>query len=604
MTHRVRDALRPAERMHPIVRLNYTVRWTTYPLFGLLLGSQLYYSGGLNATAATFILLYLGLWPRLAYEIARRSRNTKAAELRNLSIDSFIIGMWLPFLHFSFWPSAVIVYAVHSGNLSIGGLRFAAFNLLLLPLGTFAMLPVAGLHFHPDSSLATTVGAMIVLFIYFTVFGLHSHVQSKRVVHGMKQIGDQKAELEASQRRLEAQTRELVTANAVAELAQQTAEQANRAKSRFLANMSHELRTPLNAIIGYSEMLMEEAEDQGAKGITPDLEKIRGAGKHLLGLINEVLDLSKIEAGKMELDLEEFEVGPLLEEVAATVRPMVTQNNNTLELSADPGLGGMRADATKLRQILLNLLGNAAKFTDGGRIVLAARRDEVDGGRLVFAVRDSGIGMTPEQVQRLFQPFTQADASTTRKYGGTGLGLTISRRFSQLMGGDITVESEPGAGTTFTVALPALVQEAAPKPVTGELVIADLKRYIAEQRNGAAATVLVIDDDPDARDLLERLLTKEGHKVVQAGGGEEGIALAKELHPNLITLDVLMPQQDGWSVLGALRSEPALADTPVIVLSVVDHAAAGRALGAAAHMRKPVDRDLFIGEVRRLIRKA
>jgi CheY-like chemotaxis protein len=304
----------------------------------------------------------------------------------------------------------------------------------------------------------------------------------------------------------------------------------------------------------------------------------------------------------MELDLEEFEVRPLLEEVASTVRPMVSQNRNTLELEVAPGLGDMRADATKLRQILLNLLGNAAKFTDGGRIVLAARRE--GGGRLVFSVRDSGIGMTPEQVQRLFQPFTQADASTTRKYGGTGLGLTISRRFSQLMGGDITVESTPGAGTTFTVALPAHVAEVAPRPVTGEMAIADLKRFIAEQRNGAAATVLVIDDDADARDLLERLLTKEGHRVVQAGGGEEGITLARELRPDLITLDVLMPQQDGWSVLGAIRAEPALSQIPVIVLSVVDHAAAGRALGAAAHMRKPVDRDAFIGEVRRLLQKA
>ena len=186
MTHRVRDALRPAERVHPIVRLNYTVRWTTYPLFGLLLGSQLYYSGGLNGTTATFIFLYLGLWPRLAYEIARRSRNTKAAELRNLSIDSVIIGAWLPFLHFAFWPSAAVVFAVHSGNLSIGGLRFAAFNLLLVPLGAIAMIPIAGLHFNPDSGVVPTVGSIIVLFIYISVYGLHSHVQSKRVVHGMK----------------------------------------------------------------------------------------------------------------------------------------------------------------------------------------------------------------------------------------------------------------------------------------------------------------------------------------------------------------------------------------------------------------------------------
>ncbi|MDQ2669767.1 MAG: ATP-binding protein [Gemmatimonadota bacterium] len=600
---RLRDAMRISARVHPVVRLAYTVRASTYPLFGILLCMQLYSSGRLGPMTLAAVLLYLGVWPRVAYEVARRSRNTKQAELINLSIDSFIIGAWLPFLNFAFWPSVVIVLGVHAGNLSIGGLRFALFNLLLVPLGVVSALPIAGLRFEPISGMLPTLGSIAVLFVYISVYGLHSHIQSKRVVHAMKQISQQKADLEASQARLEAQTSELVRANTAAAQAQQTAEQANRAKSRFLANMSHELRTPLNAIIGYSEMLMEEAADLGASGITPDLEKIRGAGKHLLGLINEVLDLSKIEAGKMELELDDFAVAPLVEEVAATVRPIIAQNRNALDLALAPDLGTMRGDATKLRQILLNLLGNAAKFTEDGRIVLGVRREQGEQVRLVFSVKDSGIGMSADQIGRLFQPFTQADASTTRKYGGTGLGLTISRRFSQLMGGDITVESRPGEGTTFTVVLPEVVKEAAPKPVTGDLVIADLKRYLAEQRNGAS-TVLVIDDDADARELLERLLTKDGHRVVQAGGGEEGLALARELRPNLITLDVLMPQQDGWSVLSALRAEPELADIPVLVLSVVDHAAAGKALGAAAHMRKPVDRDAFVGEVRRLLKKA
>ena len=238
--------------------------------------------------------------------------------------------------------------------------------------------------------------------------------------------------------------------------ARDEAEEASRAKSTFLANMRHELRTPLNAIIGYSEILLEEAEDLGQDGLKPDVEKIRGAGRHLLGLINDILDLSKIEAGKMDLFVEEFDVAAVLAEVRATIEPLVTRNGNTLELRLGQGLGGMRSDQVKVRQILFNLLGNAAKFIKAGRITLEARRLAGEGGdRLEFRVADSGIGMTPEQVARLFQPFSQADASTTRHYGGTGLGLAITRHFCRMLGGEVAVESEPGRGSTFTVILPA-----------------------------------------------------------------------------------------------------------------------------------------------------
>jgi signal transduction histidine kinase len=286
------------------------------------------------------------------------------------------------------------------------------------------------------------------------------------------------ATAERAKLEIEAKNRQLEESRTTAEEARQVADEANRTKSQFLANMSHELRTPMNAIIGYSEMLQEEAQDLGDTGYIPDLQKIHGAGKHLLGLINDILDLSKVEAGKMTLFLEEFDVAKLVNEVAATVQPLVAKNANTLQVDCPPEIGTMRADMTKLRQALFNLLSNASKFTERGTIALhVARHSNVgtagngstrgehstleDQPTLNFRVSDTGIGMTPEQMSKLFEVFSQADASTTRKYGGTGLGLAISRKFCQLMGGDITVESEPGKGTTFTITLPVEVQEAA-----------------------------------------------------------------------------------------------------------------------------------------------
>jgi GAF domain-containing protein/CheY-like chemotaxis protein len=353
-------------------------------------------------------------------------------------------------------------------------------------------------------------------------------------------------------------------------------ELADRHKSEFLANMSHELRTPLNAIIGYSEMLQEDAVDLGAEQFTDDLGKINAAGKHLLELINAVLDLSKIEAGKMELYLETFEVAGLVKDIGAVIQPLAGKNGNRLEVQYPADVGTMHADVTKVRQALLNLLGNACKFTERGTITLAVAREPVDGREwLSFAVRDTGIGMTPTQLARLFEAFSQADAATTRKYGGTGLGLALSRRLCRMMGGDVTVESEAGRGSTFTVRLPAHVTPA------------------------SHGTVLVIDDEAAVRDLMQRFLVKEGFRVATAAGGDEGLRRARELHPDAITLDVMMPGMDGWAVLAALKADPAVADIPVIMLTIVDDRNLGYALGAAEYLTKPVDRERLVAVLKK-----
>jgi PAS domain S-box-containing protein len=375
-------------------------------------------------------------------------------------------------------------------------------------------------------------------------------------------------------------------------VAKEAAEQANAAKSSFLANMSHELRTPLNAILGYSEMLREEAEDLGQEDFVPDLKKIHSAGKHLLGLINDVLDLSKIEAGKMELYLEPVEVRQLVDDVASTVQPMVEKNQNRLEVLCPPEVRNSTTDVTKLRQVLLNLLSNASKFTQSGTITFAvARRTREERDWLEFSVRDSGIGMTEEQMSKLFQAFSQADASTTRKYGGTGLGLAISRKFCQMMGGDITVESEAGKGSTFFVHLPSQVVD--PKKVT-LAVEEELGAVIAE-----GSAVLVIDDDPSVRDVVKRSLNKEGVSVMTAASGEEGLELARKHRPDVITLDVQMPGMDGWEVLKTLKSDPELRQIAVIMMTNIDEKTTGYSLGAAEYMKKPVDRDYLVAVLKK-----
>ncbi len=380
--------------------------------------------------------------------------------------------------------------------------------------------------------------------------------------------------------------------------AKELAEAANESKSQFLANMSHELRTPLNAVIMYSELLAEEAEDHNVPSFIPDLKRIRFAGKHLLELVNGVLDLSKVEAGKMEVFAEKFSVSKMIEEVIATVEPLVEKNRNKIYLEIHDGVDEIQGDVTKLRQVLYNLLANASKFTEDGKITVRVGQD-VDQHQLIIDVQDTGIGMTEAQVERLFQPFMQADASTTRKYGGTGLGLAIIKRFTDLMHGNVSVASVEGEGTTFTVTLPTELDstQRAASPLADVTPTAD----IAVIGNVGASVVLVIDDDPAVRDILTRVLINEGIRPITAMDGEDGLNKAREHRPDLIILDVNMPKVDGWSVLSTLKADDELSNIPVVMQSVQDDRDLGFMLGASEYLVKPVNRDRLLAMLQKYV---
>jgi len=441
-------------KTHPIVRLDYPIRVAAHLLvLGMLVSSYLAHP------PPTWIwvlsIAHLTFWPHVGYQIARRSKDSKRAELANLLIDCLASGVYMAAIGFGLWPSLMLFLGLHSANLSVGGLGHSIRGLGCFVAGIVAGGLSTGFWFEPNSALATTALGVVAIIVFTSVFGYSSHLEAKRAQRAKHEAHEQSLRVEQQRQALQA-TYELAEAErAAAERAREEAEAANRAKSAFLANMSHELRTPLNAIIGYSEMLEEEAEGESAAATIDDLRKIQGAGKHLLGLINDVLDLAKIEAGKVELVVDRFEAARLIEEVAATAKPVVSRQGNRLDVRLGEDLGSVTGDSVRLRQVLLNLLSNAGKFTTQGVVTVDARRERGDGGdRIVIDVSDTGIGITPEQLGKLFRPFTQADSTTTRKYGGTGLGLAISRRLCELMGGTITAASEIGKGTTFTVWLP------------------------------------------------------------------------------------------------------------------------------------------------------
>lgn len=386
--------------------------------------------------------------------------------------------------------------------------------------------------------------------------------------------------------------RELELADLVArlEIARDQATEANRTKSAFLANMSHELRTPLNAIIGYSEIVKEEAAEKGLTSFLPDLERIEGAGRHLLSVINDILDLSKIEAGKMDVYLEDIDLAALIAEVQSFARPLAAKNNNRLEVICPPDIGRMRSDLTKVKQCLLNLLSNGSKFTNNGRLTFEITRLLTPaGGAVRFRISDTGIGMTQAQMAKLFRAFTQADTATTKRFGGTGLGLAITKHFCTVLGGDISVESEPEKGSTFVITLPNRT----------ETIVTPARLPRVSNPPQGAASVLVVDDDPAVLDLLGIMLGKEGYRVIFAESGEEALAHARAEHPQVITLDIMMPHMDGWAVLVALKADPELRDIPVVVVTILKDRGMALTLGAADFMTKPVDRAGLAAMLRR-----
>jgi CheY-like chemotaxis protein len=369
--------------------------------------------------------------------------------------------------------------------------------------------------------------------------------------------------------------------------------------------MSHELRTPMNAILGYAEMLAEDAEEAGNDDQLADIKEIMDSGEHLLSLLNDVLDISKVEAGRMDLYLETFDLAQMMNEVASTTRALIDKNKNTMEVSITDDLGDMHADVTKVRQILFNLMSNAAKFTSDGKITLFGERRTGENGDIIrLGVSDDGIGIPEDKLDHIFEEFSQADDTTTKNFGGTGLGLALVRKFCQMMGGEIWVESTVSEGSSFIFELPAVVIDLEAEEGEGVKTQKDISVSTADNINiSNGGTILVIDDDRSARDLIKRSLESEGHNVTVAEDGDEGIALARSIKPSLITLDIMMPGRDGWSVLQELKDDPELSGIPVIMVSMIDDKKMGRALGAIDHMTKPVDRNKLKALVKRYSKK-
>ena len=429
-----------APSAHRIVRLNYPVRIGAHFFSALLLLSVFI---GRPPPTALWVSLAITVvtWPHLAWWLANRSTNSKQTELRNLLVDSFLLGSYGGIAGYNPWIMVGMYAAMNSSNLSVGGYRHALKGVLALLAGALAGGAATGFHFQPETPVLTTVLSATAVALYLTIFGISVHVEAGRAARVRLALQDRNREIEAQTARLEEARRQ--------------ADAANLAKSAFLANMRHELRTPLNAVIGYTELLEDELLDTAVAQLAlPDLARIKGAARHLLRLINDVLDLSNIDSGRVQLHVDDVDLTELMDAVATSTKSLIVANGNQLLMNVEPNLGSIRADSARLRQILFNLLSNAAKFTSDGKITFSVRRQALP-DQVVFDVEDTGIGLSEAQRQNLFKPFEQVDFSTTRPFGGSGLGLALSQRLCILMNGSVTVVSQPGNGSRFTVCIPS-----------------------------------------------------------------------------------------------------------------------------------------------------
>jgi signal transduction histidine kinase/CheY-like chemotaxis protein len=370
--------------------------------------------------------------------------------------------------------------------------------------------------------------------------------------------------------------------------AREQAEAASHSKSDFLARMSHELRTPLNSVIGFANVLLKNRDGRLAQSDITYLDRIQANGRHLLSLINQILDLSKIEAGRVELEIRPVNVGVLIHEIVAHFEPQARERLVDVLAVVPDRLQLVNTDAEKLRQILINLIGNALKFTERGTVaVIVTAKQGVVGS---IAVRDTGIGIPPDRLSAVFDAFEQAETTTARRFGGTGLGLSISRSLAQLMGLELTVESILGEGTTFTLLFPS--RAATLTPSRGAMLPRpDAHPTGADMDALRDRLVLVIDDDPDSRMLMAQYLEDLGCRVIAATNGEQGLRMANGFSPDAIILDLRMPGIDGWEVLRRLQADPALQTTPTIVVSVVARESREEVVGAVGLIDKPCTRD-------------